>query len=199
MRRSGLHTGARVGLDGGVPTHRDHPWERDARSGRGAGAQRNPPSSREVLTAGLARQRPRRPAHGGGAAAPRATWKVPVVVGIVALVAISGMSRLGTPGPVASATGPPPPSIALPSRAGIATAGSLSNLRSRFVGRATLEVWGRTNAPDGASIRMRVAAPGAASIGVPEVPAVAGRFYAKVALPAELQGRGVNIRARLAP
>ena len=75
----------------------------------------------------------------------------------------------------------------------------MSNLQSRFIGRGTLEVWGRTTAPDGSSIRIRVQAANAPPIAVSEVPAVAGRFYVNVSLPSALQGRSVDIAARLAP
>jgi hypothetical protein len=194
---------------GGVPTHRDHPWERDARSGRAGGSPIDVPPSREVQTTGVARARV---AH-GVAATPRATWRVPITLAIVAVLAIAGMARLAPADPQTRGMGGAPPAglpaanapagnlptAELPARTRALSAGSLSKLHSRFVGRAALEVWGRTTAPDGSSVRMRVKAAGMPSTRVPEVPAVAGRFYAKVALPPALQGRRVSISARLAP
>jgi len=198
MRRCGLHIGAGIGLDADVPTHRDHPWERDARRrGRNAGSEGHPPPSREVQTASLARARVRRPAYGGGAPAPRATWRAPIAVAIVAAIAIAAMAGLTAPEPLASLPSPSP-AVGLPSTSD-RSEGSVSDLQSRFIGRGALEVWGRTTAPDGSSIRIRVQAADAAPIAVSEVPAVAGRFYVNVSLPSALQGRSVNIAARLAP
>jgi hypothetical protein len=137
--------------------------------------------------------------------APPATWRIPTTFAIVAVIAIAGMAKLAAPNPAGSATAPLPPVAgapapqAMPSQAAFASSGTVSALRSRFVGRTTVEVWGRTTAPDGAAVRMRVRAAGVPSIGVPEVPAVAGRFYAKVALSPQLHGRAVHISARIVP
>ena len=112
MRRCSLHIGAGIGLDAGVPTHRDHPWERDAR--RSGGAQGIPPPSREVRTASFPRARVRPSAYGGGASAPRATWRSPIAVAIVAAIAIAAMAGLSAPAPLASLPSPSP-AVGLPS------------------------------------------------------------------------------------
>jgi hypothetical protein len=75
---------------------------------------------------------------------------------------------------------------------------SFAQLRSRFVNRGSLEVWGRIKAPDGTSVILRIAGPGRPASRLGEAPVAAGRFYAKARVPASLRGRSVRITARVA-
>lgn len=141
-----------------------------------------------------------RPAAGGG----RPTWTVPILVAIAATILIAVMARsdatdAGTarvPLPGGGSAGPglhlarpnPPPVI-------VASSDTVSNLKSRFLGRATIEIWGRTTAPDGSSITLRIKARGGPAASLPDAPAVRGRFYAMARVPPELQGRPVDVSA----
>jgi hypothetical protein len=123
---------------------------------------------------------------------------VPIAVAIFAAIAIAGMARLQarvTATPVAV----PPTPAQVSERAPVAAASraSVTALRSRLLGTATVEIWGTTTAPTGASVRLRVRAVGGRSVALPDAPVVSGRFYAKTALPAGLSGRRVTIGAHI--
>ena len=148
-----------------MPTHRDHPWERDARA---AG-------------------RPREPAAAAGPPPPRAraSWRTPLAVAVVgtALTALVLTHEPGTaaslPAPGSRLAGPAP---------------SVSGLHSRFVDPATVEVWGRTTAPRGTSVAIRLLARGRRSLRR-VAPAARGRFYAEIRLPRALRGARLTVTA----
>lgn len=77
----------------------------------------------------------------------------------------------------------------------VASAGTITSLRSRYVGRAVVEIWGRTTAPEGCTIKLWIDRPGAPLVELPAAPAVNGGFHANAAVPADLQGRKLDIRA----
>ena len=141
------------------------------------------------------------PTHGDYAAVrpghSRPSWRVPTAAAVVAVLAIGGIERFTTdviaPGSVAygPTVGATPASDRAPAGGGAA----ITTLRSRLVGRATIEIWGRTTATDGASIRLRVEPVGDSPITLPDVPAVDGRFYAKARVPERIRGGEVNVRA----
>jgi hypothetical protein len=121
----------------------------------------------------------------------RATWRVPMLFGGAAIVAIAAMATLAPPDaavPLAAA----PRAAAAPERPREIR---VTTLRSRRVTPSVLEIWGETNAPDLATIRLRVSASRVQRVVSSEAPAVAGRFHAKAGLPPGLQGRTVTIRA----
>jgi hypothetical protein len=73
----------------------------------------------------------------------------------------------------------------------------LRRLRSRFLDAATLEIWGRTNAPAGTTIRVYAAERGLRRRSLGDVPVAAGRFYAREKLPAALRSKRIEILARI--
>jgi hypothetical protein len=134
----------------------------------------------------------------------RPAWRVPVAAVVVAAIAFAAVARVDTrditaPGAVAYG----PAASHVKSTGASATAapgeGRVTTLQTRFVGSATIEIWGRTTATDGSAIRLRLEPVGTAPVRLPDVPAVAGRFYAKAPLPARLRGRDVNVRASVEP
>ena len=140
-----------------MPTHRDHPWERDL--------------------AAVTGHRP-----------PRRAWRGPVAA--AALVAVAVLVLVGHD---------PHARVARASRApAAAPSGAVKQLHTRFAGRRTLEVWGRATAPDGATVRIRVAgARGRGSMRRP-APAAHGHFYARLRLPRVLRGRPLSVSAAVA-
>ncbi|MDX6678838.1 MAG: hypothetical protein QOE31_2890 [Solirubrobacteraceae bacterium] len=158
-----------------MPTHRDVPWERDALA-----------------------------VHGPFPSAPGPTWRLPIATALAATLAIAVLATRDTPDAVA-----PSPvasmnrfaAVQLPAGGpiddgGVAPAeGSITTLRSRFVGHTAIEISGRTTAPDGASISLQLEARGRSPIPLADVPAVAGGFHARVRLPSRIRGRSVDVRA----
>ena len=182
--------------DAAVPTHRDYPWEHDRRAvqerlSRGSttstgGAYRPPVAVRS-------RPAVRAPTWG----AP--TWRGPIAFAVFAVVAIVFMARLGSPDAAPPVSLPAPPAALLSRGSSAVVSGSITGMRTRFVGRTRLEVWGKTSAPDGSSISLRLKASDGSPITLPDAPAVAGRFYARAAIPPRLQGRAVTVSARAIP
>ena len=135
----------------------------------------------------------------------RPTWRVPAAAVVVAVLAFAAVARIDTtditaPGAVAYAPAASHPTATGASElATAAGAGRVTRLQTRFAGSATIEIWGRTTAHDGSAIRLRLEPPGASPVKLPDVPAVAGRFYAKALLPASIRGRDVNVRASVIP
>lgn len=134
---------------------------------------------------------------GGVRVVDRPTWRVPIVAAAIAAIAIGAVARVDpaditasgavTYGSASAATNPAP--------AHAVSEEAVTSLRTRFAGSAAIEIWGRTSATDGAAIRLQLEPVGAAPIKLPDVPAVAGRFYAKARLPVGIRGRDVNVRA----
>ena len=123
-----MRLGARVAADAWVvvPTHRDHPWERDAR----VGGRERPP------LVGVAVSRTR-------------WWAWAVLVVIAALVMVStGSPSPGAPRNAARfvCRGVVAPTAPV-GRAGVAIAAG---------GRAKTSVWGSASAPPGATVRVHV-------------------------------------------
>lgn len=128
------------------------------------------------------------------------TWRVPIFAATVAAVAIAALARLDpadvtAPGSVAYGPAIAGPKLSGPTSAPAVAEGAVTTLRTRFAGTAAIEIWGRTTASDGAAIRLQLEPDGVAPIKLPDVPAVAGRFYAKAPLPAQIRGRDVDVRA----
>lgn len=121
-------------------------------------------------------------------ARPQPTWRVPIVLAVVGVAGLVAIFKIGAELPDPR----PVPASAQPS------AERVTRLRTRFVDPKTLEVWGRTSAPDGTTVRIRLRARGAGSGGAVRVaPAARRRFYAKVRLPRALRDRPLRITARL--
>lgn len=130
----------------------------------------------------------------------RAPIAVAIVAVIVAVIAMFMIARLDTTNVVASGAVAYGPAVgATPASNPASAAGAITMLRSRFVGRATIEIWGRTTATDGASIRLRVEPAGDSPIRLPDVPAVDGRFYAEARVPERIRSGPVNVRAGVNP
>jgi len=133
----------------------------------------------------------------------RPTWRAPIFAAAVAAVAIA-LARLDpaditAPGSVDYGPAIAGPKLSGPTSPAAVADGAVTTLRTRFAGTAAIEIWGRTTASDGAAIRLQLEPDGAAPIKLPDVPAVAGRFYAKAALPAQIRGRDVDVRAGIRP
>ncbi len=186
----------------GMPTHRDVPWERDARAQR---ARKPPPADALASTVRAAR-------HAGHPAPSarddaRSTRWGPVATALGVIVVLMMLASAHPTNRTATRTTPVVPVAAAPQTlapaltdtAPRARSGSLSMLRSRFVNRETIEIWGRTTAPDGATIRIQITASGPVPDKLADVPATAGHFYVKVGLPSILRGRRLHIRARVSP
>lgn len=130
----------------------------------------------------------------------RPTWRVPIFAAAAAAVVIAALARLDpadvtAPGRVAYGPAIAGPKLSGPTSPAASADGEVTTLRTRFAGTAAIEIWGRTTASDGAVIRLQLEPDGAAPIKLPDVPAVAGRFYAKAPLPAQIRGRDVDVRA----
>jgi hypothetical protein len=167
-----------------MPTHESHPWEQDAR--------------RRRHERGRTKRRPRR--YGG-----------PILfvasLAAVGFVIADRADRLEAPD---AAVRPPaaeperladivrprprtatPPPVARPTRRY-----RLSRLNSRWVSPEIIEVWGRTTAPDGATIRVNVSAGGRTRrLGV--APAAHGRFYVRERVRGSMRNRRIAISARV--
>ena len=134
----------------------------------------------------------------------RPAWRVPAAAAVVAAIAFAAVARIDTsditaPGAVAYGPAASHPTVTGASEAVAAGQDRVTRLQSRFAGSATIEIWGRTTANDGSVIRLRLEPPGASPVRLPDVPAVAGRFYVKAQLPARIRGRDVNVRASVIP
>ncbi|MEY2514438.1 MAG: hypothetical protein QOJ89_1796 [bacterium] len=134
----------------------------------------------------------------------RPAWRVPAAAAVIAAIAFVAIARVDptditAPGAVAYGPAGSHPTMTAASNTAAAGEGRVTRLQTRFVGSATIEIWGRTTANDGSAIRLRLEPLGASPIRLPEVPAVAGRFYAKAQLPARIRGRDVNVRASVIP
>jgi hypothetical protein len=134
----------------------------------------------------------------------RPAWRVPAAAAVLAAVAFAAVARVDTtnitaPGAVAYGPAASHPAVPGASEAAAAGQGRVTRLQTRFVGSATIEIWGRTTANDGSAIRLRLEPPGASPVRLPDVPAVAGRFYAKTQLPARMRGHDINVRASISP
>jgi anti-sigma-K factor RskA len=134
----------------------------------------------------------------------RPTWRAPTVAAVVAAIAFAAIAQVDTtditaPGAVAYGPAASHPGVGVATEDVAAGEGRVETLQTRFVGHATIEIWGRTTANDGSAIRLRLEPPGASPVRLPEVPAIAGRFYAKAPLPANMRGRDVNVRASVVP
>jgi hypothetical protein len=73
--------------------------------------------------------------------------------------------------------------------------GRVRSVKSRFVSQRVLEIWGRTSAPDGATVRIRIH--GATTATAVIAPTAQGRFYVREELPAALQGQRLRVDARI--
>ena len=147
-----------------MPTHRDHPWDQDSRARR-----------RDANLRG-------RPAR------PQPTWRVPLAVACVAIVALLGLKAydaraLGSAGATTPRT---------------SATGAVTSLHSRLSRSGRLELWGSTTAPEGASIVLS-ARVRAATIAIPSAPAVAGHFYGARRLPEWALGNRIRVSAVVAP
>ena len=169
-----------------MPTHQDHPWERDARK-------------REERRPGQAAPR-KRPLERGVV-----VWGVLAVAGLVVVLKLPARTDgADLPAPVAPATPvavAPAPSSSAPDpapRLAPAPAGSVTWLRSRYAGTTALEIWGTTDAADGASIEIRVATAGGEHQHVVDAPSARGHFYASARIPRAMHGRRVSVEARVA-
>ncbi len=137
-----------------MPTHREEPWEQDARRQRERAATRRWPD-------------PVPPARRTPAAAPRperdaGAWLVASLALVVcAVLAAAALRRGGETSPALPAPAP-------------ATAGHVLSLDSHRLPDGGLEAWGRTDAPDGTTVVVRV--DGVAGDGWPAV-ARNGSFY----------------------
>lgn len=72
----------------------------------------------------------------------------------------------------------------------------LRGLHSRWLDPRVLEVWGRTTAPDGTTIRVNVSA-GGRTHRLTIAPAAQGRFYARGRIPRSLRHRRIAVSARI--
>ncbi|MCW3015264.1 MAG: hypothetical protein JWO02_2356 [Solirubrobacterales bacterium] len=191
-----------------MPTHRDYPWERDARAHDAGGV----PGAHTRATS--------------PAASATSSWRLgwtwqaliilAILVGALRLsglqlnLADSGSSAPAGPAwatavatPLPSAAGtvatPPPTSSPQHTAAAAPTAGwSVSSMHSRWAsGSRALEVWGATDAATGASVRVALhGAPGVRGKAV-LAPAASGRFYVKVHIPPRLFHQSLRIQARV--
>ena len=172
-----------------MPTHQDYPWERDARKWeerRGGGAARR--------TRLLER--------------PAVVWGVLAVAGLVVVLQLPARTDQADPGAsfapvVPTAPGrtvPPSSSSPYPAapRPTPRSAGSVTDLRTRYVGTANLEIWGTTNAADGASVEIRVTTARGGHEHVTAAPSAGGHFYASARIPRAMRGRQVSVEARVA-
>jgi hypothetical protein len=146
-----------------VPTHRDHPWEHDARARR-----------RDASLRGRPPQKP--------------TWRVPLIVASLTIVALIGLKAHNAPALGSASTNTPP------TRA----SGTVTSLQSRLSRGGRLEFWGSTTAPDGASIDLSAQIRGVA-IPVQPAPAISGHFYGSTRVPRSLRGARVLTGAVVAP
>jgi hypothetical protein len=147
-----------------MPTHRDHPWDQDTRARR-----------RDASLPG-------RPAR------PQPTWRVPLAVACVAIVALLGVKSYDARA-VGSAGSTTPRASA---------AGAVTSLHSRVSRSGRLELWGSTTAQDGATITVSALSDGFV-IHVHSAPAISGHFYGSAHIPRTLRGQRVSVSATVAP
>ncbi len=170
-----------------MPTHQDHPWERDARK-------------RAERRAGRAAPRKRPLEH------PGVVWGVVAVAALVVVLRSPlGTDEVDPPLPVPAIPAAPAAVVPAPSfRPDPAPAptprfaGSVTDVRSRFVGTAGLEIWGTTDAVDGASVEIRISTPGGDNEVALSAPSAGGHFFASAGLPPAMRGRRVSVEARIA-
>ena len=171
-----------------MPTHQDYPWERDARKRaerrRSHGAPRKRPLERPGVVCGVL-----------------------VVAGLVLVlqrpagpdpVDFVGPSAQVAPAAPVPATPPPSFTPDTTRRPTPRVAGSVTDLQTRYVGTTTLEVWGATDAADGASVEIRMSTAVRGRDRVMVVPSAGGHFYASARLPWAMRGRRVSVEARIA-
>jgi hypothetical protein len=165
-----------------VPTHRDYPWERDAR----AEAQRGsaPPSRATRSRAPTAS--PAVPGALGSGGLHRKVGGIEIVATLVICAAFlflkvrhDGGAPSASP---AARIGAAPPTVALPSP----VTPSVHALHSRFVGDRRLELWGSAQAADGMTVRISIEKEGAADRPLTTAPVSAGHFYATARVPKRL-------------
>ncbi len=73
----------------------------------------------------------------------------------------------------------------------------MTDLRSRYVGTATLEIWGATDAADGASVELRISTPDGDHEHVVDAPSTGGHFFAAARIPRAMRGTRVSVEARV--
>ena len=132
-------------------------------------------------------------------AALAADLGVPLSAAVLATIAIAALARSDAPEARTGRTAVPGvPGLSVINQnptPTVASAGAITGLNSRFVTRAALEIWGRTTAPDGCTIKLWIDRPRAPLVKLPAAPAVNGGFHAMARVPADLQGRRLEIRA----
>jgi hypothetical protein len=181
-----------------VPTHRDYPWERDQRA-----AEQDQGRSPDIFgDADLGwdrqeRSRPgRRKRHSGGSGGSRRAARQSLSRGqvLAAVVSLAATAVLTLPRQLAA----PDAAITPLARSQVRVAGSVTQLRTRFLDGRTLRIWGRTTAPDGSPVSLWIAADGMAAHEL-AVRATAGRFSTRARIPQPLRNRRVRVRAAVAP
>ncbi len=168
-----------------MPTHGDFPWERDARKRRQDGVRMDP--SAPLRNTARPKTRPtarRQTGHVATAVLALTIAFVAIVLRGGDLPSLTDLRDAAAGPPAAPAAVVPPPRVV--------------TLESRFLSRRTVEIWGSATAADGTTVRLSVRVGGRRRKLV-DVPAVAGRFYARETLPTRLRGQRLRLVARLAP
>jgi hypothetical protein len=176
-----------VAEDRGVPTHRDYPWERDARAERERAD--HPPPAVRAQTAG---RRARGPVVPWGLNQTVGALEIAGALGVCAVALFVKVHQAQTPADTRIAAPQPPPHAIARS---VPTTTAVQALHSRFVSKGRLELWGRADAPDGTTVRVRIQTRSGAGRPLTTAPVSRGHFYATARLPEDLRTRRVTVVA----
>lgn len=185
-----------------VPTFRDAPWERDERKRREdalppKGQDKTVPAA--VRTVRQSGSRPHTPQQHRITLASAGQLLVVVAVLVFAAQVFIDRSRSESSGAVVVPASPTPAPLAAAPAAEPSPKpdlGSVIELKSRAL-NGTLEVWGTTDAADGASVGLLVRTPGGSWTRLPDMPASGGRFFGRNVLPQHLSNRRLQLRSRI--
>lgn len=200
-RMSGLISAAAEPKSDVAPTFRDAPWERDERKRQED--ELNPARRGQLVTAAArARSGSRLHAPQGHRRTLVGAGQLLAVVVLVVFGAQAILDRSRSAPTVAVAPALPTSASSPVAAAPTAVAspkpdlGSVTKLQSRVL-NGTIEVWGTTDAADGASIGLLIRTVGGSWTRLPDMPASGGRFFGRHALPQHLLNRRLQLRSRV--
>jgi hypothetical protein len=193
-----------------VPTHGDFPWEQDERKRRqDAGRGRRPYAGGDAwepgepqATATYGRPRRRPLSFLRNVTGPLLFVAVLAAAGFAVQVRADRAPEL--PVAAAPAVAPQPPVAGLLRKRPVPASRTparvrpyrLARVHSRWRSRSVVEIWGRTTAPDGTTIRF-TASYGGVEHPLAVAPAAGRRFYVRERVPAFLRGQRIGISAQI--